>query len=75
VVRARANKVITGEAGMIGEIGIAHAPLTPAGKVFVHGEFWSAVSSTPVEAGARVRVTEVRGLSLKVEPAPDVKES
>ena len=28
-----------------------------------------------VEAGARVRVTEVRGLSLKVEPAPGVKES
>jgi membrane-bound serine protease (ClpP class) len=72
VVRARANKVITGSAGMIGEIGVAHTPLTPAGKVFVHGEFWSAVSSTPVAAGARVRITEVRGLALRVEPAPDV---
>ena len=75
VIRARANKVITGAAGMIDEIGVAHTPLAPAGKVFVHGEFWSAVSSTPVEAGARVRVKEVRGLTLQVEPAPDVEES
>jgi membrane-bound serine protease (ClpP class) len=75
VVRARANKVITGSAGMVDEIGIAHTPLAPAGKVFIHGEFWSAVSSTPVEAGARVRVTEVRGLMLKVEPAPDSTEN
>ena len=74
VVRARASKVITGSSGMIGEIGVAHSPLTPAGKVFVHGEYWSAVSSTPVAAGARVRITEVRGLALRVEPAPDVAE-
>jgi membrane-bound serine protease (ClpP class) len=75
VVRARASKVITGSAGMIDEIGVAHTPLAPAGKVFIHGEFWSAVSSTPVEAGARVRVREVRGLTLKVEPAPDSTEN
>jgi membrane-bound serine protease (ClpP class) len=75
VVRARAAKVITGSSGMIGEIGIAHTPLTPAGKIFVHGEFWSAVSSAPVEAGARVRIVEVRGLALRVEPAPDVAEN
>jgi membrane-bound serine protease (ClpP class) len=75
VVRARANKVITGSAGMVDEIGIAHTPLAPAGKVFIHGEFWSAVSSTPVEAGARVRVTEVRGLTLNVEPAPGSTEN
>jgi membrane-bound serine protease (ClpP class) len=42
--------------------------LNPAGKVFVHGEFWDAVSSRPVEAGARVKITAVEGLVLKVEP-------
>ncbi len=68
VVRARANKVVTGAAGMLGEAGVAHTPLQPAGKVFIHGEYWDAVSSTPVEAGARVRVTAVEGLALKVEP-------
>lgn len=69
VIRARLSKVITGEAGMLGEVGVAHTPLAPAGKVFVHGEYWDAVCSAPVEAGARVRVTAIEGLKLKVEPA------
>src|SRR5208337_4327477 len=41
-VRARRNKVVTGEQGLIGEIGIAQTTLAPAGKVFVHGELWDA---------------------------------
>jgi membrane-bound serine protease (ClpP class) len=68
VIRARANKVVTGAVGMLDEIGVARTALAPAGKVFVHGEYWDAVSSAPVEAGAHVRVIEVRGLTLKVEP-------
>jgi membrane-bound serine protease (ClpP class) len=70
VLRARANKVVTGAAGMVGEIGVVHVPLAPQGKVFVHGEFWDAVSTAPVEAGARVRVLAVEGLLLKVGPTP-----
>jgi membrane-bound serine protease (ClpP class) len=70
VVKARRNKVVTGASGMIDEIGEARTPLTPEGKVLVHGEYWSAISSTPVEAGARVRVTAVKGLMLEVEPVP-----
>ncbi len=69
VIRARLSKVVTGPAGMLGEIGMAHTALAPTGKVFVHGEYWDAVSSAPVEAGARVRVTAIDGLKLKVEPA------
>lgn len=68
VLRARKYKVATGAAGMIGEVGRAETTLNPAGKVFVHGEFWDAVCSQPVEAGARVRVIGVDGLRLKVEP-------
>lgn len=68
ILRARANKVLTGTAGMIDQTGIARTPLNPAGKVFVHGEIWDAVSSSPLEAGARVRVTAIEGLVLKVEP-------
>jgi membrane-bound serine protease (ClpP class) len=33
IVRARSNKVVTGSAGMVGEIGSAHTALTPAGRV------------------------------------------
>jgi membrane-bound serine protease (ClpP class) len=67
-VRARRNKVVTGEQGLIGEIGIAQSTLAPAGKVFVHGELWDAVSTVPVPAGERIVVRQVDGLTLRVEP-------
>jgi membrane-bound serine protease (ClpP class) len=70
-VRARSNKVVTGQQGMIGEIGSAVTALTPGGTVFVHGEYWNAVASGNVPAGAQVRVTGIRQLTLSVEPAPD----
>ncbi len=69
-IRARRNKVMTGAAGMVGETGVAHTELAPAGMVFIHGEYWNAVSSAPVASGAQVVVTSVEGLTLKVEPAP-----
>jgi membrane-bound serine protease (ClpP class) len=68
VVKARRNKVITGIAGMLEEIGVARTSLDPTGKVLVHGEYWDAVSSAAVEPGAQVRVTAVNGLTLSVEP-------
>src|ERR1700726_3552003 len=67
-VRARRNKVVTGEQGLIGEIGIAQTSLAPAGKVFVHGELWDAVSTVPVPAGGPIVVRQVDGLTLRVEP-------
>jgi len=71
VVRARRNKVETGVEGMIGETGSAVTALSPAGKVFVHGEYWDAVSSQPAAAGARIRVVAVERLKLTVEPVPE----
>ncbi len=68
VIKARSNKVVTGDEGMLAEVGEARTPLSPRGKVFVHGEYWDAESSTPVDEGARVRVVRVEGLLLKVEP-------
>jgi membrane-bound serine protease (ClpP class) len=72
-VRARRNKIVTGEQGLIGEIGIAQSSLTPAGKVFVHGELWDAVSVIPVPAGERIVIRNVDGLTLRVEPTADAK--
>jgi membrane-bound serine protease (ClpP class) len=68
VLRARRNKVVTGAAGMVDEIGTVHTELSPAGKVYIHGEYWDAVSATPVAPGARVRVVALDGLRLRVEP-------
>jgi membrane-bound serine protease (ClpP class) len=70
VMRARANKVTTGQDGMLGESGVAVTLLAPEGKVQVHGEYWDAVApkGAPVEPGAKVRVIGIQGLQLAVKP-------
>lgn len=68
VFRSRIRRPMTGSSGLIGEIGVAKTPLTPAGRIQVHGELWLARCTRPVETGGRVRVTAVDGLTLDVEP-------
>jgi membrane-bound serine protease (ClpP class) len=63
--------VETGIEGMIGEIGSAVTDLAPAGKVFVHGEYWDAEAAQPIVQGAGVRVTAIDKLKLTVEPVHD----
>ncbi len=67
-LKAHRNKVVTGVQGLIGEVGTAQSALAPAGKVFVHGEIWDAVSSSPIPAGSKVVVQKVEGLQLEVAP-------
>jgi membrane-bound serine protease (ClpP class) len=67
-LRARRNKVVTGEQGLVGETGVVQTTLSPQGKVFVHGELWDAVSSSPLPAGQMVVVRGVDGLTLQVDP-------
>jgi membrane-bound serine protease (ClpP class) len=69
-LKARANKVVTGVQGLIGEIGLTQSALSPQGKVFIHGELWDAVSSAAVPSGQQVIVRQVDGLRLHVDPAP-----
>lgn len=68
VMKARKGKVVTGEQGLVGEVGVARTPLAPEGKVFVHGELWDAVATDSVQVGDRVLVRRVDGLRLEVEP-------
>ncbi|MBI1739837.1 MAG: nodulation protein NfeD [Candidatus Koribacter versatilis] len=72
-VRARRNKITTGEQGLVGEVGVAQTALAPAGKIFVHGELWDAVSPVNIPAGERVVVRHVDGLTLQVEPVSVAK--
>jgi membrane-bound serine protease (ClpP class) len=67
-IKARRNKSLMGGEGLLNEIGEARTVLSPSGKVFVHGEYWDAVSSAPVESGREVRVVAVDGMKLRVEP-------
>ncbi len=72
-VRAMATKVVTGEQGMLGEVGVVRVALAPAGKVFVHGELWDAVSSAPVDVGRQVKVETMDGFTLTVSPVGEEK--
>lgn len=70
-LRARRLPVRTGAAGLLSERGIARSPLAPhgpEGKVFVHGELWTAVADEPVAAGEPVEVVAVRDMTLAVRP-------
>lgn len=66
--KARHNKVVTGEQGLVGETGVAQTTLSPQGMVFVHGELWDAVAPSPLPVGQLVVVRRVNGLTLQVEP-------
>jgi membrane-bound serine protease (ClpP class) len=67
-LKARRNKVVTGEQGLVGETGVAQTALSPQGKVFVHGELWDAVASSALPPGQLVVVRKVDGLILQVDP-------
>jgi membrane-bound serine protease (ClpP class) len=57
-----------GDLGLLGEQGTALSPLSAeGGEVFVHGERWRAVCSSPLPQGAQVVVRRVEGLTLYVD--------
>ena len=64
-IAAKRRKAVTGEAGMIGLLGVAYTDLDPAGKVLVRGELWGARAAERIPQGARVRVREIEGLTLR----------
>jgi len=66
-INARMKKPTTGMEGLIGEVGIVSIPISPEGKISVHGEFWNATSDESLEKGEKVRVVGVTNLKLKVK--------
>jgi membrane-bound serine protease (ClpP class) len=61
-----------GAEALVGALGVALEDLDPEGYVRMGAERWRAVVAggcAPVAAGAKVRVREVRQLTLVVEPA------
>lgn len=66
-IKAQFKKVVSGKEGLIGEIGIAKTDIDESGgTIFVHGEYWSAISDKPVKRGRKVKVLEIQGVVLKV---------
>ncbi len=68
VVRTQRSRFVSGAEGMVGERGIAVTAIESRGKVFVHGEYWDAVTIEPMAEGEEIEVVSVApGLRLVVK--------
>jgi membrane-bound serine protease (ClpP class) len=70
MVRTRFGTPTIGRGWMVGELGRAVGRVDPDGTVRVRGALWRARTNqaTPIEDGGSVRVVEIDGLLLEVEP-------
>jgi len=67
--RAQRLPAKLGKETMLGKTAKAVTPIdSNAGQVLVDGEYWNAVSDSPVEPGRPVDITAVHGLTLSVTP-------
>jgi membrane-bound serine protease (ClpP class) len=69
VIEAMKRRTDTGQEGLPKEIGMAKTEITStSGKVFVHGEWWNAVSVSgeTIPAGSKVKIEAVDSFLLKV---------
>lgn len=67
-MRALKNPYVSGREGVVGHIGEARTDLDPAGKVFIDGALWSAVSEDGlIHKGEMIKVKAMTGLKLTVQ--------
>lgn len=69
----RDEPVRTGTEELVGAAAEARSSIDPDGRVWLEGTIWSARladGATPVQAGDRVRIEAVDGLTLVVSPEP-----
>ena len=72
VLKSQRKPSVTGREGLIGARGFVLKPVGGgAGMVFVQGEYWKAKADRPLEEKTEIRVVEVDGLELTVEPIDD----
>lgn len=74
VFRAQFRRPVTGREGLVGQEGRVMDWNGDAGRVFIRGEIWKAVSDDQPAPGNKVKVTASEGLTLTVQPAPDNDE-
>lgn len=71
-VRQRTRPVATGREQMIGSVGEAIADFqNGSGTIHIHGERWSARADATIRSGQAVKVREMDGLILVVEPVEE----
>ncbi len=69
VIRIMKKKPVTGKEAIINDIGEAVEDINPKGKVFLHGEYWDAISidENPIKKGEKIKVIEIDGFLLKIK--------
>lgn len=68
LLRLQRRGAVSGRGSIIGGTGTAIHDFTGAGRVWLEGEAWQAVSDAPVVKGQSVLVRSMDGLTLIVEP-------
>lgn len=68
-VKAHSRKPTTGKEGLLGATGIVKSKIAPRGKVFIHGEYWDAISDEVIPEDTQVEVIEVKDIGIKVKKA------
>jgi len=66
-LKAHKRKIATGEAGLIGETATVTEMDNGQGTVFVHGEYWQALSTDDFPKGTKVKIIGVEGMFVKVD--------
>jgi membrane-bound serine protease (ClpP class) len=67
-LRAQRLPVKAGAETMVGRTVTALTPIdSGGGRIFVEGEYWKAVSDTPIKQGETVEVASVQGLTIRVK--------
>ncbi len=66
--RARRRPVVTGREELIGRTAETTSAFKNEGRVRVRGEDWQARTRQPVQRGQRVRIVDIDGLTLIIEP-------
>lgn len=72
-VRQRKRPIVSGREEMIGATAEALDSFSQTGQVRAHGERWTARASEPVTRGQHLRIKNIDGLVLEVEPVPEEK--
>ena len=68
-LRAQLLPVKVGKETLIGRSVAALTPIdSHGGWIFVEGEYWNAVSDTPIEKGEQAEIAAVQGLTVKLQP-------
>lgn len=71
-VRIQFSNNVTGKESMIGkEAEVTDDMVSGRGRIFVNGEYWTAVSNDELKAGDTCEIEEIDGLTVKVKRIND----